>query len=82
MFIYTAETVIVAILVAVFIIIKICYSVADCFKYRKCQHESVRETMACDAVCNKCSKNLGFIGTWRDKKDREANEEISRERSS
>ena len=26
-----------------------------------CKHEEFFETMACDAVCNKCHKNLGFI---------------------
>lgn len=33
-----------------------------------CKHdEGVNETSACDAVCKECGKNLGFIGTWRDK---------------
>lgn len=27
-----------------------------------CKHEKYFETMACDAVCRKCNKNLGFIG--------------------
>lgn len=34
----------------------------------KCKHRSgVTETSACDAVCVQCGKNLGFIGTWREK---------------
>lgn len=34
----------------------------------KCKHRiGVRETMACDAICVQCGKNLGFIGTWREK---------------
>lgn len=33
-----------------------------------CNHSfGVRESMACDAICKKCGKNLGFIGTWREK---------------
>lgn len=31
-----------------------------------CKHLRVRETMACDAVCRDCGKNLGFIQIWRD----------------
>lgn len=35
---------------------------------RKCRHDSgVIETQACDAICKKCGKNLGFIGEWRAK---------------
>lgn len=34
----------------------------------KCKHDQgVEETRACDAVCRKCGKNLGFIGAWREK---------------
>ena len=33
-----------------------------------CSHDrGVTETSACDAICRKCGKNLGFIGTWREK---------------
>lgn len=31
-----------------------------------CKHLRVRETMACDAVCRDCGRNLGFIKNWRD----------------
>ncbi len=34
----------------------------------RCQHERFRETMACDAICIDCGKNLGFIGTVRDER--------------
>lgn len=33
----------------------------------KCKHLRVRESMACDAWCRNCGKNLGFIGAWRQK---------------
>lgn len=33
----------------------------------RCKHDGgVNETQACDAICRKCGKNLGFIGTWRE----------------
>ncbi len=34
--------------------------------FTPCPHLHVRETMACDAVCTDCGKNLGFIQAWRD----------------
>ena len=44
------------------------------WKQRKCPHSRVRETGACDAICQSCGKNLGFIGAWRDKqKDKPSN---------
>ena len=41
--------------------------ITNWWKARNCPHHLVRETMACDAVCKNCNKNLGFIGTWREK---------------
>ncbi len=35
-------------------------------KQRRCPHERVNETQACDAICRECGKNLGFIQNWRD----------------
>ena len=33
-----------------------------------CSHDGgIGENSACDAICWKCGKNLGFIGTWREK---------------
>jgi hypothetical protein len=33
-----------------------------------CRHDAgCHETRSCDAICNKCGKNLGFIGTLRSK---------------
>lgn len=32
----------------------------------RCKHLHYRETGACDAICNDCGKNLGFIGRIRD----------------
>ena len=33
---------------------------------KRCKHDGgIGETSACDAICHKCGKNLGFIGAWR-----------------
>lgn len=40
----------------------------DAWKEHRCKHEEFFETSACDAICKKCSKNLGFIGTLREKR--------------
>jgi hypothetical protein len=42
----------------------------DWLKQLKCSHDGgVYETMACEAICEKCGKNLGSIGAWLAKKD-------------
>ena len=41
------------------------FALPEAIKQARCKHERVRETMACDAVCQACGKNLGFIGNWR-----------------
>jgi hypothetical protein len=52
------------ILLAVFLIL-----LPGMVKQLRCKHENISETMACDAVCTRCGKNLGFIGTWRKRRD-------------
>jgi hypothetical protein len=37
-------------------------------KRRRCKHEQVWEDGQCNARCRACGKNLGFIGTWREKR--------------
>lgn len=39
--------------------------VATLVRQRRCEHKRFRETMACDAVCTDCGKNLGFIGALK-----------------
>lgn len=65
MFIFSIETIIGAILLTLIIIFKVYFAIKDSWKQSHCQHESISESMACDAICNNCSKNLGFIGEWR-----------------
>lgn len=39
---------------------------------RFCNHDSgVNENQACHAICKGCGKDLGFIGTWREKQGEE-----------
>ncbi len=41
---------------------------ATWWRESRCKHDGgVDETMACDAICRKCGKNLGFIGSWRER---------------
>lgn len=43
-------------------------AIRTAIRQSKCKHsQGVTESQACDAYCNACGKNLGFIGTWRDK---------------
>ncbi len=68
MFIFTIETILTLVLIVIFILIHSYYGIKKYFKQKNCDHSDYRETMACDAVCTKCSKNLGFIGKIRDKR--------------
>lgn len=49
-------------------IIAVTLTVRKIMKQRRCSHASFRETSACDAICNNCGKNLGFIGTVREQR--------------
>lgn len=41
-------------------------SMVEWWRQSRCKHDGgVNETQACDAICRKCGKNLGFIGNWR-----------------
>ena len=41
---------------------------AEWWRQKCCDHdEGVHETRSCDAICSKCGKNLGFIGSEKNK---------------
>lgn len=41
---------------------------AEWWKTYRCRHAGrISENRSCDAICDDCGKNLGFIGAWRDK---------------
>ena len=72
MFIWTIGDVIgVAILglaVVGYLALFVCFEIPRMFKQWRCKHDrSVQETMSCQAICNDCNKDLGFIGLWREK---------------
>lgn len=48
------------------LVVLLLVSLPTMIRQARCKHDhAVRETSACDAICDKCGKNLGFIGTWR-----------------
>lgn len=48
------------------VVVALLVSLPSIRRQAKCKHDgSVIETSSCDAICNQCGKNLGFIGTWR-----------------
>jgi hypothetical protein len=41
-------------------------AISTSMRQSSCKHDGgMNETRACDAICRKCGKNLGFIGSWR-----------------
>lgn len=55
-------------LFALVVVLVLVFALRTYMRQRRCTHQRVRETMACDVVCNSCGKNLGFVGDWRDNK--------------
>ena len=66
MFVITLTETIELIVLSIIAIVWIIYKVLTWIEQAQCPHEHVNETMSCDAICRKCGKNLGFIGTWRE----------------
>lgn len=54
----------------IYFIVSVFSLVSLLVKQARCKHEKYHETMACDAICTSCGKNLGFIGTIRDKQNK------------
>jgi len=54
----------IAIVLAIIFVV-FCLLAPGLIKQLRCKHEEYRETPACDAICKKCGKNLGFIGSLR-----------------
>lgn len=68
MFIWTIGDVIGVTVVAIMVMIVLFVSIAEWIMKARCKHDGgMNETQACDAICMQCGKNLGFIGTWREK---------------
>jgi hypothetical protein len=62
-----AELIVVGSIAIIVIFIIVLFYIPTVIKQWRCKHLQYRETMACDAICRDCNKNLGFIGTIRDK---------------
>lgn len=68
MFIWTIWDALWAIGLLLFALVMLFFWIGSAFNEWKCKHQSgVTETSACDAICVQCGKNLGFIGTWRER---------------
>ena len=68
MFIWTISDIVGVTILVLIGITYILINNPDWIKQITCKHEKYHETQACDAVCSKCGKNLGFIGNlYRDK---------------
>lgn len=67
--------IIVTLLEAIFLVLFVIFIIAwtgatvmNSIRQSLCLHdEGVRETRACDAICVKCGKNLGFISSEENK---------------
>jgi hypothetical protein len=66
-FVITFGDVFSLIALAVFLLVVGFVYAKQAWKQSRCKHDGgVSETMACDAICKQCGKNLGFIGKWRE----------------
>ena len=68
-FVWTLRDVLFVAMLLSALLVVFCMWVTTAFREWRCPHTSgVNETSACDAICRRCGKNLGFIGTWREGK--------------
>lgn len=67
-FVVTLQDVIGLSLFAIFFLLIIGFSFVNWVKQTICKHDGgVGETMACHAICRKCGKDLGFIGSYKER---------------
>lgn len=67
MFIITLSDIIFLVILGLFLIWWCGMMISSCIKQHRCKHEKFRENMSFQAICTSCGKDLGFIGTWREK---------------
>lgn len=65
LFIVTPSDVVALVVVACIVVTAVVGLVVTLAKQALCKHSRVFENRACDVVCRKCGKNLGFIGSYR-----------------
>ena len=74
-FVITLENVVSMIAASVVALVLLCFWVPIWWRQTRCKHDhGVNETQACDAICRGCGKNLGFIGSWQEKKEKQKKE--------
>lgn len=66
-FVWTLDSVLTVVALAFLAVVFGISWIRTTWKQMRCKHESVRETGTCDAICNNCNQNLGFIGNWPDR---------------
>lgn len=47
------------------------WAMKDWWRQYSCNHERYYENRACHAICQHCGKDLGFIGTVREQREKE-----------
>ena len=67
MFVYTLGDVVGVVFFGLGLLFLAAWGIRDAWRQWRCQHLEYYETMSCDAICNHCGRNLGFIGTLREK---------------
>jgi Na+-transporting methylmalonyl-CoA/oxaloacetate decarboxylase gamma subunit len=67
MFVYTLGDIVGVVFLVLGLLFIAAWAIRDAWVQWRCKHERYYETMSCDAICNHCRKNLGFIGNLRDK---------------
>lgn len=66
MFIWTIWDALTIYLLIVVVVLGLLFSAWRWATQTICAHDGgIGETQACDAICQKCGKNLGFIGRYR-----------------
>lgn len=69
MFVYTVGDILLGIYAAVMILFIAGWVIHDWYRQWRCKHEKYYENMACHAICSRCGKDLGFIGTVREERN-------------
>lgn len=65
-FVWTLDSVLTVFAFVVLAIALLLMWIPMAWRQRWCKHDGgIRENRECDAFCQKCGKNLGFIGNWR-----------------
>lgn len=63
-FVVTFGDVVAVVVVCIGLLVAAIATARSWMRQSRCKHDGgVNETQACDAICRKCGKNLGFIGS-------------------